>query len=84
MEFEDEEDFQDQLDFYLKHKRRNFCWYDFHTGHPSVEEEDNFSKILRHCLKISGFMIFQTREQWPPVYEVTVLRANHSDKFQTV
>jgi hypothetical protein len=70
MEFEGEEDFQDQLDFYLKHNRRGFSWYDFHTGHPSAEEEDNFSKLLRHCLKKSGFMIFGIRELWPPTYEV--------------
>lgn len=65
-EYDDE--FQNQVDYYLEHDRRTFCYYDFHTGAPSFQQERSFYRALVHALRLSGYMIYQTHETFPPVY----------------
>jgi hypothetical protein len=67
-----EDEFQNQLDYYLKHDKRAFSWYDFHSAKSVTKEEaENFERKLRWGLFRSGYDISKVIELWPPTYVVS-------------
>jgi len=62
--------FQNQLDYYLEHGRREFNYFLFHTTYPSWEQNLGFERALFYGLKQSGFEVFEIVELFPMNYKV--------------
>jgi len=73
-----DEEFQNQLDYYLEHNKRSFDWYDFHSGWPMCKACDSFEKALLYGLKQSNFKVVGIQEKYPCTYIVKRIE-DHTD-----
>lgn len=65
------DEFLNQVEFYLEHNRRAFSYYDFHNNTPSCQEELKFATKLAIALDVAGFEVVGVQEIFPATYIVS-------------